>query len=561
MNKFGVLMRLNIRNRLAALRGGGLRGESGKGKAGKIATGFFIGLAYLMILAMVIFFEFAVFESLKAIGCPELLLSMALTVVMAGMVLMSFFYVLTSLYYGRDITFLASLPAASRTIFGAKLGEILLGETGIAAVALLPAMVLYGVNVPVDALYWVRMVLVVLSSAMMPVSLTALLATVVVRLTGGSKHKDAVTILYSIFIMVLVLWIEFSFMGSTNDDGDLNVMIQMLVNQQGLMRQMAQAFPPSWWAMQGLQGDWLHLLGFVACSVGCYGLFWALLGRRYLPLCLSLTENGTSRRRGKAKVKGVRQRSPLMALYLRECKEVLRTPTYAYNSLAGIIMMPVMLFAGLYSAQSADHTGMGVMLEMLRSLLMLAQKEYIFLGMLALLTFVCCINPAIDTAVSREGARHAFGRTLPVSFRTQLKAKLLMGLSINEASALVGVVAFIVLLPALWWVAVLAFLFMQVTNLGLSSFSLLLDVKRPKFHWTNEQQAIKQNGNIALGMLISLVLLAVPVAAFVLLLGKMSLTVCMVVVLAICVAEAAVGYALLMRAADTSYAALEDTGA
>ena len=207
MNKFGVLMRLNIRNRLAALRGGGLRGESGKGKAGKIATGFFVGLAYLMILAMVIFFEFAVFESLKAIGCPELLLSMALTVVMAGMVLMSFFYVLTSLYYGRDITFLASLPATSRTIFGAKLSEVLLGETGIAAVALLPAMVLYGVNVPVDAFYWVRMVLVVLTSAMMPVSLTALLATVVVRLTGGSKHKDAVTILYSIFIMVLVLWI------------------------------------------------------------------------------------------------------------------------------------------------------------------------------------------------------------------------------------------------------------------------------------------------------------------------------------------------------------------
>lgn len=327
-----------------------------------------------MILAMVIFFEFAVFESLKAIGCPELLLPMALTVVMVGMVLMSFFYVLTSLYYGRDITFLASLPATSRTIFGAKLSEVLLGETGIAAVALLPAMVLYGVNVPVDAFYWVRMVLVVLTSAMMPVSLTALLATVVVRLTGGGKHKDAVTILYSILIMVLMLGIEFSFMGSTNDDGDLNVMIQMLVNQQGLMRQLAQAFPPSWWAMQGLQGDWLHLLGFVACSVGCYGLFWALLGRRYLPLCLSLTENGTSRRRSKAKVKGVRQRSPLMALYLRECKEVLRTPTYAYNSLAGIIMMPVMLIAGLYSAQSADNTGMGVMLEMLRSLLMLGAE-------------------------------------------------------------------------------------------------------------------------------------------------------------------------------------------
>lgn len=49
--------------------------------------------------------------------------------------------------------------------------------------------------------------------------------------------------------------------------------------------------------------------------------------------------------------------------------------------------------------------------------------------------------------------------------------------------------------------------------------------------------------------------------AFVLLLGKLSLTVCMVIVLAICVAETAAGYGLLMYAADTSYAALEDTGA
>lgn len=131
MSSFSILMRLQIRNRLAILRGGGLRGTDGKLKTGKLVGGVFILLAYLMILGMVVGFEFLLFEGLKAIGQPELLLSMALTVVMAGMVFMSFFYVLTSLYYGRDTAFLASLPVTSRTVFGTKLTEILLGETAL----------------------------------------------------------------------------------------------------------------------------------------------------------------------------------------------------------------------------------------------------------------------------------------------------------------------------------------------------------------------------------------------------------------------------------------------
>lgn len=130
MSSFSILMRLQIRNRLAVLRGGGLRGTDGKLKTGKLVGGVFILLAYLMILGMVVGFEFLLFEGLKAIGQPELLLSMALTVVMAGMVFMSFFYVLTSLYYGRDTAFLASLPVTSRTVFGTKLTEILLGGNG-----------------------------------------------------------------------------------------------------------------------------------------------------------------------------------------------------------------------------------------------------------------------------------------------------------------------------------------------------------------------------------------------------------------------------------------------
>lgn len=229
MSSFSILMRLQIRNRLAVLRGGGLRGTDGKLKTGKLVGGVFILLAYLMILGMVVGFEFLLFEGLKAIGQPELLLSMALTVVMAGMVFMSFFYVLTSLYYGRDTAFLASLPVTSRTVFGTKLTEILLGETGIAALALLPAIILYGIYTQSGVGYYISALLVALTSAMIPVAVVTLLATLIVRLTGGSRHRDAVMMIYSLLIMVVVLTVEFSVMGRTPEDAGMMYFVQLML--------------------------------------------------------------------------------------------------------------------------------------------------------------------------------------------------------------------------------------------------------------------------------------------------------------------------------------------
>ena len=556
MSSFGILMRLQIRNRLAVLRGGGLRGTDGKLKTGKLVGGIFIALAYLMILGMVVGFEFLLFEGLQAMGQPELLLAMALTVVMAGMVFMSFFYVLTSLYYGRDTVFLASLPVKSSTVFGTKLTEILLGETGIAALALLPAIILYGVHVQAGAAYYVSAALVALTCAMIPVAVVTLLATLIVRLTGGSRHRDAVMMIYSVLIMVVVLTVEFSFMGRIPEDAGMAYFIQLMLDKQALMRQVAQAFPPSWWAMQGLLGNAGSLLGYLACAVGAYGAVWLLLGGGYLNRTLSLTEN-TVRRKAR-KRREIRPHSPLFTLFLREWREILRTPVYAYNCLTGCIIMPLML-VGMYfgGREAAEADSLSVMLALAQGMLSQVPQAYLFLGLVAIMTFVCCINPAVDTAVSREGGRHMLSRMMPVSPRTQLQAKLLMGMTINLISAIVGAAVFLCALPSFAPVILLALLFTQVTNWGMSSFSLALDAARPKFHWRNEMQAIKQNGNIALGMLISFLLLVVPAGAF-FLAHSLSLELRTAVVVGICVLESAIGYWILMRVADTTYARMED---
>ena len=557
MNKFGVLMRLNICNRLAAFRGGGLRDAEGKFRMGRLMSGILMVLAYLMILAMIVGMEFLLFEGLKAVGQPELLLSLSMTVVMAGMVFMSFFYVLTALYYGRDTVFLASLPASSRTIFGAKLTEILLGETGMAAVALLPAVILYGLHVGAGVGYYLRSAVVVLCSAMMPVAVTALLATLIVRLTGGSRHREAVMMVYTTLVMVVVLGVEFSLMGSIPEDAGYLYFIQLLVNKQAMMRMVSQAFPPSWWAMQGLMGSVGHLLAFAACAVGVLALVWLLLGRSYLSICLSLTENGVSRRRGRT-ARTVQPHAPLYSLFLKEWREVLRSPTYATNSLSSVIIMPAMVVGMLIGGTRGNGaSGMGEMLELMRMGLSQVPMTYLVLSMAALMSFSCFVNPAIDTAVSREGKRFVISRMLPVSPRTQLLAKLLMGMSLNLAPALVGAVMMGFLLPDALPAVLLALMLTQVCSLGMSAFGLLLDAMRPNLHWTNEMQAIKQNKNVGVGMLISLLLIAAPVVAFFLTLEQ-PLALQTAAVVLVCLLEAGTGVGLLMTLGARRFAALED---
>ena len=235
----------------------------------------------------------------------------------------------------------------------------------IAALALLPAIILYGIYTQSGVGYYISALLVALTSAMIPVAVVTLLATLIVRLTGGSRHRDAVMMIYSLLIMVVVLTVEFSVMGRTPEDAGMMYFVQLMLDKQLLMRQLAQAFPPSWWAMQGLMGNVWSLLGYLLCAVGAYGAVWLLMGGGYLTRTLSLTENTV---RHKARKRGeIRPHRPLITLFLREWREILRTPVYAYNCLTGCIIMPLML-VGMYfgGKEAAEVDNLGMMLSVVQ---------------------------------------------------------------------------------------------------------------------------------------------------------------------------------------------------
>lgn len=553
MKGYGTLLRLTVLNRLAWFRSGSMKKENGGWDAGKIATAVCVVLCGAMLLGLVIFLEWLIDQGLSMFHHPELLPTLALMCAMVGTLLLSFFTVLSSLFFSRDSVWMAYLPVRSRTVLCAKLTEIYVGEMVLNAVMLMPAFVMYGLHLGADALYYVRAVLLVFFSPMLPIAIITLLSAVLARLVGGIRNSALLTTFLSFLMIALIYVVEFTLLPS-EDDTDLLWIVRLLVQQEALLQTITGFFPPVYWGVKGLLGSGGYLLAFVAVSAGSIALVVLLMGNRYLELCIRQTEQSASRRRVRLRGGAWHTRPTLSALTQLEWREIVRSSVNLSNCVAGGIVFPLILGMMLMGGSISESFGM--LRAGVDELLGVIPATDLMLGVAAMMGFVTFVSPAACTAISREGARHALCRMLPVKTRTILRAKLLCSLLIDLLAILFTLVVLEVALQLSWAVVLGAVALTLVMRYAAVALMLTVDAVHPVLNWTTETQAIKQNVNVFFGMLVCLVLLALPVLGVVLL-AQHGAVIRLVVAVGVTVLEAVLGAVMLHTLAERRYEAIE----
>lgn len=553
MKGYGTLLRLTVLNRLAWFRSGSMKKENGGWDAGKIATAVCVVLCGAMLLGLVIFLEWLIDQGLSMFHHPELLPTLALMCAMVGTLLLSFFTVLSSLFFSRDSVWMAYLPVRSRTVLCAKLTEIYVGEMVLNAVMLMPAFVMYGLHLGADALYYVRAVLLVFFSPMLPIAIITLLSAVLARLVGGIRNSALLTTFLSFLMIALIYVVEFTLLPS-EDDTDLLWIVRLLVQQEALLQTITGFFPPVYWGVKGLLGSGGYLLAFVAVSAGSIALVVLLMGNRYLELCIRQTEQSASRRRVRLRGGAWRTKTTLSALTQLEWREIVRSSVNLSNCVAGGIVFPLILGMMLMGGSISESFGM--LRAGVDELLGVIPATDLLLGVAAMMGFVTFVSPAACTAISREGARHALCRMLPVKTRTILRAKLLCSLLIDLLAILFTLVVLEVALQLSWAVVLGAVALTLVMRYAAVALMLTIDAVHPVLNWTTETQAIKQNVNVFFGMLVCLVLLALPVLGVVLL-AQHGAVVRLAAAVGVTVLEAVLGAVAVHTVAERRYEAIE----
>ena len=192
--------------------------------------------------------------------------------------------------------------------------------------------------------FYLRMVLVWLFGAMMPIAIGSVVATLLARVSVLLKHREVILTVGGIALFVGYMILMMNVGSITGNSAEGGAMIEKFLTDNAVrISGLTKFFPPSAWAANGLNGNWGQLALFVAVSIATAAVLVTVLGIFYRKLSLLQSETPTGRTGKKGIKKGsIQEESAFRANVKREIMMILRVPSYAVNILP-IAFMPVVM--------------------------------------------------------------------------------------------------------------------------------------------------------------------------------------------------------------------------
>ncbi len=452
----------------------------------------------------------SLYDAYKAIGQPGGFLALGFLSFIMILIFFTVPYILSKIYFSRDVETLMSLPIRKENILRSKLLAISFSTLFFGVITVIPVMIKYGIEEKSGILYYLYGLMGILFVSLSIITMLSFILILIMKWVGKlPKAKNILQFLGLFFVLALSIGVNIFFQSQINYENPDATLDLVAKGSQGLINKILPAFPQVkalLYAMENsttLQGFLYFALSLVLSVALIY-----LLTKLASPLMISsVLESKSVGQRKKARgAKGNNKVRPVWIRILqKELSDIFRTPLYAFNVLSGGIIFPLILILPNYlrSGQSMNH-----LLEVARgvwSYLPLDRVQYVLGGIaigLVLGMFMGSIGSPNTTTFSREGKNIWLMQTLPIRGIEQLLGRVGSGLII-QMIILTPVLLLVLLIkpPAPFYLGLL--LGSLLSGIFVSMLGLMIDVVKPKLNWDNPQEAMKQNFNVFLGMVLS----------------------------------------------------------
>lgn len=458
---------------------------------------------------------------------PEFL-TLIYGVACVAVVLFGLIPLLNNLYFSRDTEFMMMLPVKPSTVFMAKLSVVYLTEIVVSTIILVPAMITVGVTLHLNALFYVVSLFAVLLVPSIPMVLITIIAIPLMYIVSFFKNKGALTSIVLILLFGIVFGTYYYFIvkfssitGDEAEEIDPAVLFEALRNAllviSNVLFPLSAVSRLATLSNRTLFGEFsvgaaagINLAVFLGSVAVVTAVALLVSAAVYKRGARSMLEGGSRKSDGKIEFKS--SGTAFSALFKKEWKELFRTPAFAFQSLSGVILCPIVVvfMSNMYSIGAAEGAEGEVItpetIALLKTLL-----GYIVIGMINMIGV--SMNVGAATTITREGGNFHVLKTIPVPYRTQIMAKLMLYVIISSVTVVLSViVAAIIGLNAV--ALICGLLFLLLYNYGYNCFCVFIDLNRPKLNWTTPNEAVKNNRNAAMPMFInmavSLILIAIP---------------------------------------------------
>ncbi|HON89425.1 MAG TPA: hypothetical protein PK074_00640 [Spirochaetales bacterium] len=479
-----------------------------------------LGILFLVlyVLASFGFLAWEVYYSMyslfASVGIQKLLIMYAL---LYGAVAITILCVLTAIstIYSNDMEiYITTLPLRTSYILSAKASTIAFAQFGLALLIIGSGLGIYWYFEHSSVMFLINAVLLILIITVVATALGYIIGLPLLSISKFFRNRDMVMILVGLIAIGFMLF----FNATTNRimamASSPEALMKLLEGSNQGFLQLYNKNPVFQFILATLLEPQkpIYVIALTALLIAILGLVYLifeLMAPLYRYVVRNFSENYIKKLDKKqAKIllgKETQQNPKIVSLVLREIRLMNREPVYFLNGPFIIILMPLILGISFYFNLSNNKSSAQEITELVSSITPIIRVVLVSLigAFLGSATSITC------TSISRDAKQLSFMKSLPISGKAYLAAKLIHGCIFGflgiAMSVLLGVFLFKMRVSELLLAMVIGFSIAVMLNIA----GLIVDTINPRLKWETPVAAMKQNINAVIVILAEMVILGV----------------------------------------------------
>lgn len=451
--------------------------------------------AWILVIAVLAFYVGGLSYGLVYLGLSDIVPTYLITISVLLLFFFDIFKAGSIIFAKNGLDALCSMPVSQTAIVVSRFLRIYVENLGFTLMVMLPGLAVYAWLIHPGISFYLLGIFVILIIPLLPVALSTLIGALITGFSSGMKHKSLVASALTLLMIVAIMFGS-SRLTAMEDNITMDMLKELSSTVSVLLHKLC---PPAAWLGNALISG--NFLVCFACFLLFLAVFTAVIGliaANFQPICRRLYSTSAKHN---YRMETLKKDSVMVSLCKREFKRYFASSIYVTNTIVGPIMGVVFCVALLFIDTDRILAQFPIAIDLNGG------SACLLAGIFGMMTTTC-------TSVSLEGKNWWIVKSLPLTTKQILDAKILMSLLLMLPFYLVAEVLLLLALKPgivefLWMLLIPAILILFVCVYGIT-----VNLHFPVFNWDNETSVVKQSVSTLLGMAGSLVALIcmVPVA-------------------------------------------------
>lgn len=451
---------------------------SGDKKAKRKSLGLLA--VWILLLAILVFYVGGLTCGLIYLGLEEAVPAYLITI---SSLLIFVFGILKAgsvLFRKEGYDILCALPVSDSAVVISRLLKMYVEDLLMVLAVLLPGLSVYAWQIRPDMRFYLAVISGIWSIPFLPITASVFIGTLITGISSRMRRKSLIAAGLSI---LAVLGLMYGSCRLSAIEG--SVSLDMLKNLSGIvMTQLERIYPPAiWLGMAIIRGDALKSAGCTALSFAVFAAAAAGISLFFRNICQNLFG---STAKHNYQIGELKADAVLSALCKREFRRYFSSSVYVTNTIIGPILGCVLSGALLVTGPEKLQSLFPIPIDLGRAI------PFLTAGVFSMLTTTA-------TSISMEGKNWWIVKSLPLSVKNILDAKILMNLLLLLPFYLLSELLLIFALRPGAGELFSLVLIPAVVLLFSCVYGITINLHFPVLEWENEVRIVKQSASSMIG--------------------------------------------------------------